>query len=456
MTIPISKPYESPLQKTMEEETARHKPVTRLVSLDAFRGFVMLLMASEGFHLAHVWNEHQSQILMSGQSKMLWETLAYQFSHVPWVGCALWDLIQPAFMFMVGVSMPFSYAKRARKGQHGFRRFLHAILRSVILILLGVFLYSVGDPLTHFKLVNVLTQIGLGYIFVYLLVGRSSGVQLLAIIAILGGYGYWFYDYTIPEQERIDLYAYLEEEGFDPKADVEHFDDDYSAHWNKHTNAAAGFDREWLNKPPRFEDEFRGKKFWVNTGGYTTLNFIPSIATMIFGLMAGQLLIGPLTNQRKCRLLFASGFLLLVAGLFMDTHIWPINTGDWGWSVCPIVKRIWTPTWTIFSAGWVFLIMAVFFLIFDILNVKRIGFPLVVVGMNSIAFYLMASLLDGFIARNLETHMATVDAVLNTNLIPVFFSEKNVYAPINESLLVLFTMWLIALWMYRRRIFIRI
>ena len=415
MTIPISKPYESPLQKAMEEETTRKKPIARLVSLDAFRGFVMLMMASEGFAIARVWSKHKDTILSSGQSEALWDTMAYQLSHVPWVGCAFWDLIQPAFMFMVGVSMPFSYAKRARKGQHGLGRFLHALLRSLILIMMGVFLYSVGDPMTHFKLVNVLTQIGLGYIFVYLLVGRSSGVQMLAIITILGGYGYWFYDYQIPEQERTDLYAWLEKEGYDPAEEVEIFENNYAAHWNKHTNAAAGFDREWLNKLPRFEEEFRGKKFWANTGGYTTLNFIPSIATMIFGLIAGQLLIGPDTEQRKCRVLFASGFILLLAGMLMDTHIWPINTGEWGWTATPIIKRIWTPTWAIFSTGWVFLMMGVFFLIFDVLKVKRLGFPLVVVGMNSIVFYLMASLIHGWTGRNLETHMATIDAAFNTS-----------------------------------------
>ena len=456
MTIPISKPYESPLQKAMDEEAARKKPIARLVSLDAFRGFVMLMMASEGFAIARVWSQHKSTILASGQSKALWETMAYQLSHVPWVGCAFWDLIQPAFMFMVGVSMPFSYSKRARKGQHGFGRFLHAVIRSLILIMMGIFLYSVGDPMTHFKLVNVLTQIGLGYIFVYLLVGRSSGVQMLAIIVILGGYGYWFYDYQMPEQELTDLYAWLEEQGMDPAGEVEIFDDSYAAHWNKHTNAAAGFDREWLNKPPRFEDGFRGKKFWANTGGYTTLNFIPSIATMIFGLMAGQLLIGPETEQRKCRLLFASGFILLVVGMLMDTHIWPINTGDWGWTISPTIKRMWTPTWVIFSTGWVLLMMGLFFLIFDVLKVKRLAFPLVVVGMNSIAFYLMASLIHGWIGRNLETHLATIDTAFSTSLIPIFFSEKNIYAPINESLLILFTMWLIVFWMYRRKLFIRV
>jgi len=140
----------------------------------------------------------------------------------------------------------------------------------------------------------------------------------------------------------------------------------------------------------------------------------------------------------------------------MDTHIWPIQTADWGWTVCPIVKRIWTPTWVIFSTGWVLLMMGLFFLVFDVLKVKRIGFPLVVVGMNSIVFYLMASLMDGFIARNLETPLAPIDAVCGTEIIPVFFSESNVYAPINESVLVLFTMWLIAWWMYSRKIFVRV
>jgi predicted acyltransferase len=437
--------------------------MTRLTSLDAFRGFVMLMMASSGFAIARVWeNSGEELVAKSGLGKVFWSNLAHQLSHAEWVGCSLWDLIQPAFMFMVGVSMPFSYLKRHRAGHSGFQRFMHALVRSFVLVFLGVMLSTVGDPMVDFTFVNVLTQIGLGYMVLYLLMLRGPVFNLVVIAAILGGYGYWFAQYEIPDQERQDLYAYLDEQGLDPKEEVDKFDNSYAAHWNKHTNAGAGVDRILLNLPPRPEEEFRGKRFWTNKGGYVTLNFVPSIATMLFGLIVGQTLIGPLTEQRKCRRLLAAGIVLLMAGMALDTYIWPIDTGEWGWTVCPTVKRIWTPTWAIFSTGWVLLMMGVFVLLFDVWNMKWLAFPFVVVGMNSITFYMMAQLIKGWLRRMLEAFLATTDAcfgqfsTFDPQLVERFFGENNVYAPINLSLLVLGTMWLIALYLYKKKIFIRI
>jgi len=105
----------------------------------------------------------------------LWQLLGYEFEHVPWTGCAFWDLIQPSFMFMVRVAIPYSHASRIAKGQSSIRIAAHVTYRSVVLILLGVFLASTGSRLTrtHFIFTNVLAQIGLGYAFVYLLVRRS-------------------------------------------------------------------------------------------------------------------------------------------------------------------------------------------------------------------------------------------------------------------------------------------
>src|SRR5215475_13311610 len=80
----------------------------RLVSLDAYRGFIMLAMAGEGFGFP--------QVAKQFPDNGVWHFLGYQFSHTPWVGCSFWDLIQPAFMFMVGVSMAYSYASRAVRG----------------------------------------------------------------------------------------------------------------------------------------------------------------------------------------------------------------------------------------------------------------------------------------------------------------------------------------------------
>ena len=154
----------------------------RLVSLDAYRGFIMLVLAMEGFGLALT---AQNVIQAKGPSAF-WETVHYQFDHTAWLGCTFWDLIQPSFMFMVGVALPFSVASRVTRGDGQGKLILHALWRSVALVFLGIFLMSNHRPMTNWTFENVLTQIGLGYFFVFLLVGRGWRAQLAFLAAIPG------------------------------------------------------------------------------------------------------------------------------------------------------------------------------------------------------------------------------------------------------------------------------
>jgi predicted acyltransferase len=365
-------------------------------------------MASSGLGFVAVARKTDSAV---------WDFLAYQFDHVPWIGCSFWDLIQPSFMFMVGVAMPYSFAKRRERGDSELSLFLHVLGRSLILILLGVFLSSNGARETNFTFVNVLTQIGLGYTFLYLLLGRGVAVQLTAVAAILAGYWYVFFNHPLPGSE------------FDPAAvglpkDWEQMTGLF-AHWNKNANFAADFDVWFLNLFPR------AQPFRFNSGGYQTLNFVPSLATMILGLMAGELLRGPRDAWQKARVLIGAGALCLVLG--------PVAGG----TICPVVKRIWTPSWTLFSAGWTFWMLAAFYWIIDLRGHRAWAFPLVVVGMNSIAMYCMAQLIRPWTARTLKTHFGQ----------GIF---DGTYGPISESVAVLFVLWLACWWMYRSRIFIRI
>ena len=117
----------------------------RLRSLDAYRGFIMLAMVSGGFGFAAVARQftepHLSQLFgFEFDQSQVWQFLCYQFDHVTWSGCAFWDLIQPSFMFMVGVAIPFSHASRLNKGHSRLKIGLHVLLRSAILVLLGIFL----------------------------------------------------------------------------------------------------------------------------------------------------------------------------------------------------------------------------------------------------------------------------------------------------------------------------
>ncbi len=392
----------------------------RLVSLDAYRGFIMLAMASSGFAF------HQVVQKMEDPSP-LWQFLGFQFEHVPWVGCAFWDLIQPSFMFMVGVAIPFSLAARTARGDTYPQQLGHAARRALILILLAVFLSSPEPlprstsppmgPTTNWVFVNVLAQIGLGYVFVFLLAGRGFWTQLTAVVAILASYTLLLGLYPAPPAD-------FDWKAVGVPADWPHLTG-WFAHWDKNSNAAHFFDVWFLNLFPRQEP------FRFNGGGYQTLNFVPSMATMILGLMAGEMLLRPHSPARKFTLLVLAGVVCLALGMVL------------GETVCPIVKRIWTPSWAVYSAGWTFAMLAAFYGVIDVVGFRRWSFPLVVVGMNSIAMYCMSQQSRGYVRRNLEIHLGR-------------WWLQGEYAPIVAATAILVVLWLVCLWLYRQRIFLRI
>lgn len=386
----------------------------RLTSLDAYRGFVMLLMMGEVLEFCHV--------AAARPDNTFWKFLCHHQSHVEWIGCSLHDLIQPSFSFLVGVALPFSLARRVIDGQPGWRRTLHAFGRALVLVLLGVFLRSIGRTQTNWTFEDTLTQIGLGYGFLYLLALRSVRVQWLALAIILLGYELAFALYPLPG------------DGFDwSKAGVSpdwpHQLTGFAAHWNKNSNLAWAFDTWFLNLFPREHP------FTHNGGGYATLSFIPTLGTMILGLIAGGVLRSQRGPWEKVIWLAIGGVVGLAAGAGLN------------WlGVCPVVKRIWTPSWTLFSGGWCFLLLSGFYVLIELWGRRRWSFPLVVVGMNSIAAYCIAHLFDRFIAGSVATHLGS----------GVFRFLGEAYEPLVKGALVLLTMWGLLFWMYRRKLFLRI
>ncbi|HEY2838767.1 MAG TPA: hypothetical protein VGJ26_06450, partial [Pirellulales bacterium] len=412
----------------------------RLLSLDAYRGFIMLVMASEGFGFPQVANKFKES--------EFWGPLGYHFSHVKWLGgeywdliqpnlkvrvlglqwlgCAFWDLIQPSFMFMVGVAMAYSYAARAAKGQSYLRMLGHAVWRSIVLVLLGVFLRS-GDT-TNWTFMDVVSQIGLGYTFLFLLWNRPRWVQGVAAAVILIGYWVAFAAYPLPGPD----FDYARVGVTEDWAEKNHVDG-FKQHWAKNTNAAAAFDRWFLNQFPRKNEFLR------EGSGYPTLNFIPSLATMIFGLMTGEMLRGSRGKWQKLGIMAGAGVIALGVGKLIDVA-----------GICPIVKVIWTPSWAIFSAGWVLLILSAFYAVIDCVGLRAWSFPLRVVGMNSIAIYVMSKMLDGWIHGRLMTHFGKD---VYKNIASHLVEDYQPYVPIVERVAVLFVMWLVCLWMYRQKIF---
>src|SRR3984893_18544128 len=137
------------------------QPVGRNVSMDAYRGFVMLLMMAEVLQLSRVAAAHPTSLF--------WKILAFNQTHVEWFGCSLHDTIQPGFSFLVGVALPYSIASRMAKGARFKELFWHALWRSLVLIALGVFLRSMDHSMTYFTFEDTLSQIGFGYPFLFLL-----------------------------------------------------------------------------------------------------------------------------------------------------------------------------------------------------------------------------------------------------------------------------------------------
>jgi heparan-alpha-glucosaminide N-acetyltransferase len=371
----------------MTDRSTTPAKAPRLASLDAYRGFVMLLMMAEVLELRAV-----AKALPQSR---FWGFLAWHQSHVPWEGCSLHDLIQPSFSFLVGVALPFSLAARLARGQSTGQLTLHCLWRAFLLVILGIFLRSVGKPMTNFTFEDTLTQIGLGYPLLFLLALRPRRDAWIALATILGAV--WL--------------AWVTWGGADP--------------WAKNANLGHAFDVWFLNLFPRPEP------FLENAGGYLTLNFIPTLATSILGLVAGRWL----QDRAPPGLFVIAGIVCLAAG-------WALAATG----VCPIVKRIWTPAWVLFSGGWCFLLLAAFHQVIDVAGRRRWAWPLEVIGMNSIAAYLIEHLWKQFIGKALVTHLG-VDAFT------VFGPE---FAPLMRGAATLALLWAILWWMQRRGILLRI
>jgi predicted acyltransferase len=377
---------------------------TRILSIDAFRGLVMVLMLAEAMRL---WTLHDAF-----PASTWWALVAFNTTHVPWQGCSLHDLIQPAFSFLVGAALPFSIASRQAKGQ-AFRRMLaHAAWRSVLLVALGIFLRSLDDRQTYWTFEDTLTQIGLGYTFLFLLAFASWRVQAAAFVAILAGFWAAFVLYPAP-----------------PPSLAAQYPSGLLAHFNKNSNLSWAFDVWFLNLFPR-EAPFR-----ANSGGWSTLSFIPTLATMMLGLWTGEWLRSTRAAADKLKGLVAAAAVLTLAGLLLQwLHI------------CPIVKRIWTPAYTLYSGGLVVAILAVLYGVIELKGWRRWAFPLLVVGANSIAVYVMSWTVEGFVREALVRHLGHAPfLVLGAPFEPVLLGGA-----------VLLVFWLVLFWMYRRGIFLRI
>lgn len=356
--------------------------VSRNLSVDVYRGFVMLLMMGEVLRLGRLARTYPGNPVL--------DFLAFHQSHVPWEWASLHDMIQPSFSFLVGVALPFSLASRLSKGASYKTLFLHTLWRSLILIAMGIFLRSTHSKQTNFTFEDTLTQIGLGYPFLFLLAKLDVKKQWIAFCTILVGYWAAWALYPLPP------------------------DQPFAAHWWKGDNLLVAFDAWFLNLFPRPEP------FIANRGGYGTISFIPTLGTMLLGLIAGQML---RANRAMADYLRLAAILMAAA---LAAHFSGLN---------PIVKRIWTPAWTLFSGSLCLVFLTGFRWVIEVKEWTRWSFPLMVVGMNSMAAYWIAHVLEEPIASSLRIHLGEAFAI---------------------GPLILFLEWLLLWWMYRRQLFLKV
>ena len=356
----------------------------RLVSLDAFRGATIALMVI---------------VNTPGDGEHAYGPL----NHAAWNGWTITDVVFPSFLWIVGVAMTLSLAKRIAAGAPRMTLFLQVLRRAAILYVLGLVLY--GFPkydLSTLRLLGVLQRIAICYaIAAAIYLTTSVRGQIVCIVGLLASY--WLLMTLVPVP------------GYGAgRLDVE-------------GNLAHYVDRVVLGA-----HNYAHTKTWDPEGIVSTL---PAIATALFGVLAGHILRSRRDLAERAVWLLVAGNLLIAAGLICNTWM-------------PINKKLWTSSFSLFMAGLDFVIFAIFLWLVDGVGHRRVVRPFAILGMNAIAVYMASELGDAALSV-LHWRGRIYDAVF----VPLS-------SPYNASLLYALTftalMFLIAYVMYRRGWIVRI
>ncbi len=358
----------------------------RLVSLDAYRGITMFLLVAEA---AFVY-EMLFKVFPEGSFGF---GFVEQFTHHPWNGLRFWDLIQPFFMFIVGVAMPFSLNKRLATTANQGSVTRHILQRGLLLFLFGTGLHCVYSGNLVFELWNVLTQLSFTILLTYFLLRHPFKIQLLVSIGllVLAEMLYRLYDPAGP---------FVKGENFGSYTDM----------------------------------ILMGK---INSGGWVAINCIPTAAHTLWGAMCGNLLLSDKSNQLKIKALVIAGIVGLVLGYGLDFS-----------GITPIIKRISTTAFVFASGGWAILVLAFFYWLIDVKKIQSWTFAFVIVGMNSIFIYLFAEILG---------HRWLFDFLRIFSfgfLKPTGIPESTLL--VFNALLTLAAMWYLCYFLFKKKIFFKI
>jgi predicted acyltransferase len=362
----------------------QHSPLQRLQSLDAFRGFAvagMLLVNNPG-----TWDPAVVPRLLL---------------HAEWNGCTFADLIFPFFLFAVGMSMPFSDAKRKEHGVTVWTGILIAARRAILLYLLGAFLKSasINAPVLHF---GILQRIGVLYFIVYLLLPLKPRWQATIGVSLL--FVWWA------------ILTFVHGPSVIPGS------------FERDVNAA------------QYLDSF----ILVPEDKETIISMIPGISTVLAGLLTGRFLMTHREPRDVMRMLASGAAAGIIIGLIWDL-------------VVPLNKILWTASFMVYTAGWSCLVFLLFYWVIEVKKMQKLAFPLIAYGMNAITLYVFTGL---FVRWVMLSWKVSYNGTM-TSLTGYFYKTFGSFAgPTIGSLLystmIILVGWVLCYWMFRRKLFLKV
>ena len=332
---------------------------------------------------------------------------AKQLEHKYWEGFAFEDLIFAMFLFIAGVSIPFSIYNRTQKGQSRKQIYKHAITRLILLSFIGFLLANWGFQsfdFANYRYAHVLIRIAIGCFFATIIfMNTKIKGQILWVVGLL--LGYWAMLKLIPVP------------GFGAGV------------MTPEGNLAGYVDRIFL--PGKFFE-------WYFPGILDPeglLGHISGVAMGLLGVLTGQFLKNEdakFDGLKKALYIGAAGILFLGIGLVWDLAL-------------PIIKKIWTSSFVVFAAGWSMILLSVFYLVIDVFKFKKWSFFFVVIGSNSIFIYICQS------------------GVLDLQKMTGFFFNALIKYPVDASaqaviasIAYLLVSWLVLYFMYNRKLFFKV
>jgi predicted acyltransferase len=357
----------------------------RLASLDAVRGFDMF------------WITGGTAILM-GLGKVVdrpwFDKFLEQFDHVPWRGLHFYDLIWPLFMFIMGAAIPLAIAKRRARGETDRRLLLHALWRAIVMFCLGTVTQGnllLFDWYKFRPCYSVLHGLAVGYFIATLVAVKVKPKWHIATIAAFL-LAYWAVVMLVPVP-----------------------------------GVGAGVLTPQGNLPTYVDKLVLGH---LHYGENTWFLSYPGFgASVLLGVLAGQLLMSGRSERSKIFRLLGMGTLSLAAGL-----VWSL------WF--PVIKLMWTSSYVLIAGGFSFLVLALFYWVVDVRGYRKWAFGFIVIGMNSIAVYIATEIFD----------FRRVGNVFVGHLLPLVGRWDSLV----EATAAFAIIWLILFWMYRKKEFIRI